>query len=435
LTAFRILLRVLRENSYAMELLHSGLAEALDEKDLRLATELVFGVLRQQLLLDYLLSEHSRLALAKLDAEVLVALRLGAYQVLFLDRVPPRAAIHESVGLVKAAKLKSAAGYVNAVLRRIRRDEVEARLHAAAADPIAELSLRYSHPKWLVERWERRFRRERLIRLLEFNNQTPRVCFRSNAANLSTGQLMRALKQQGVSVKHHHLSGDILELVEGPLHHTSAFRHHEIAIQDAGSQLIPHLLDPQPGDLCLDLCAGAGGKASQIARLKGSATPVVAVDLHWHRLRVAQELHSSQWSNLRWVAADGTQVLPFCRGFDKILLDAPCSGTGSLQRHPEIRWRLQPKVIAELSSLQRALLENAIRHLKPGGTLVYSTCSLEPEENEAVVSGFLASQSEVQQVLPEDSTLQPFFDSQKFLHLFPPESGSDGFFAAVLFRA
>lgn len=430
--AFQILLRILRQDSYAIELLHSDLTGSLKDKDLRLATELVFGVLRQQLLLDHLLSAHSKVGLPKLDVEVRVSLRLGLYQLLFLEQIPVRAAINESVELVKSARLRSAAGYVNAVLRKMTPDAMAGCLKALNSDSLSDLSLRYSHPEWLVRRWERHFGQDRLIELLQHNNQTPKVWFRINSPDLPIDVALRALEQQSISVQPHPLFEEVYEVTDGRLAQTPLFRSHRIAVQDAGSQLIPRLLDLQSSDVCLDLCSGPGGKASQIAQLKQSSTPVFAVDRHRHRLRVARALHSAQWKSLQWVVADATRPLPFNRLFDKILLDAPCSGTGTLQRHPEIRWRLKPELPLEISSLQTALLENAIRSLKPGGTLVYSTCSLENEENEEVVEAVITAHPEIRLVLPGNRQMHRWFDDRKFFRLFPPESRTDGFFAAVL---
>ena len=432
LAAFRILLRVQREESYASELLHSSLTDSLQENDLRLATELVFGTLRQQRLLDHLLAACSAKALTKLDAEVLTALRLGAYQLLFLRRVPGRAAIHESVELVKAARLKSAAGFVNAVLRKVGNGNVE-RIRSALDDTTAAaLSVRFSHPEWLVERWLARFGREKLVRLLEHNNRAPKVYFRINSPDLTSNELSTTLVNQAVRFKTHALSKDVFEVIEGNLYETTLFRDRRIAVQDAGSQLIPHLLDLKACDVCLDLCAGVGGKSSQIARLKDSPSPVIATDLHWHRLQIARRLYSQNWKNLRWVTCDATRSLPFLRLFDKILVDAPCSGTGTLQRHPEIRWRLRAEQIRDFPRLQLALLENSFQHLRPGGTIVYSTCSLEPEENEVVVHSFLNAHPDASLAIPETASTQRLFSAARFVTLFPPETETDGFFAAVI---
>ena len=431
LAAFRILLRVQREESYASELLHSSLTDSLQENDLRLGTELVFGTLRQQRLLDHVLASCSAKALTKLDAEVLAALRLGAYQLLFLHRVPGRAAICESVELVKAARLRSAAGFTNAVLRKVASCDVE-KVRNAFGETAAALSVRFSHPEWLVERWLARFGQEKLVQLLEHSNRVPKVYFRINSPDLSSDQLSTTLASQSIRFKTHALSNDVFEVVEGNLYETTLFRDQRIAVQDAGSQLIPHLLNLKSSDVCLDLCAGVGGKSSQIARLKDGLSSVFATDLHWHRLQVARRLHSQSWKNLRWVACDATRPLPFLHLFDKILVDAPCSGTGTLQRHPEIRWRLRPEQIREFSLLQLALLESAFQHLRSGGTLVYSTCSLEPEENEAVVHSFLNAHADALLATPEGASPQRSFASDNFFTLFPPETGTDGFFAAVI---
>jgi 16S rRNA (cytosine967-C5)-methyltransferase len=296
----------------------------------------------------------------------------------------------------------------------------------------AAISVRFSHPEWLVERWLARFGREKLVRLLEHNNRAPKVYFRINSPDFTSNELSTTLTSQAIRFKTQALSKDVFEVIEGNLYETTLFRDRRIAVQDAGSQLIPHLLDLKACDVCLDLCAGVGGKSSQIARLKDSPSPVLATDLHWHRLQVARRLHSQNWKNLHWVTCDATQALPFLRLFDKILVDAPCSGTGTLQRHPEIRWRLRAEQIREFPPLQTALLETAFQHLRPGGTIVYSTCSLEPEENEAIVHSFLSAHPDASLAIPEAASTQRLFSAARFVTLFPPETETDGFFAAVI---
>jgi 16S rRNA (cytosine967-C5)-methyltransferase len=235
-----------------------------------------------------------------------------------------------------------------------------------------------------------------------------------------------------VRFKTHPLSDDVFEVIEGNLYETALYREHRIAVQDAGSQLIPGLLDLKPADLCLDLCAGVGGKSSQMARMKRSASPIFATDLHPHRLLVARRLHSRSWKNLHCIACDATRPLPFAKQFDKILVDAPCSGTGTLQRHPEIRWRLRPEQLEKFSVLQLLLLNNAFQYLGPRGVIVYSTCSLEPEENELVIESFLSAHTDASLTVPEAPSVQRWFSAAKDLNLFPPEAQTDGFFAAVI---
>jgi 16S rRNA (cytosine967-C5)-methyltransferase len=243
---------------------------------------------------------------------------------------------------------------------------------------------------------------------------------------------MDKLKRAGVEVRFHPLSNDILEVTEGDIHKTEVFREHAIHIQDSGSQLIPSLLAPEPRDCCLDLCAGAGGKSAQIASLQGGHSIVYAADLHWNRLRLGKQMHGKNWPCLQWVAADATQPLPFRILFDRILVDAPCSGTGTLQRRPEIGWHLRETQLTEFQELQITLLDNALTHLKPDGTLVYSTCSLEPEENEQVLERLIHTHPEYFLDLPPEGMLKPLFTGSRYLTLFPPETNTDGFFAAII---
>jgi 16S rRNA (cytosine967-C5)-methyltransferase len=260
--------------------------------------------------------------LDKLDPEVLLALRLGAYQILFLTRIPERAAINESVELVKVVKRRSAAGLTNAVLRRVKRNEFQNALNSLNLDSIPDLSIRYSHPEWLVQRWVARFGRQVSTRLLEHNNQPPRTFFRLNTLQLSGPSMLESLARQGVSVRAHRLSEDIWEVVEGNVYETTLLSEGKIFVQDPASQLIPRLLDPGAEDSCLDLCAAPGSKSSQIARLTHGRARVVATDLSWHRLSTAKQLHGGQWKDLYFLVLDATQPLPFSVQFDKILVDA-----------------------------------------------------------------------------------------------------------------
>jgi 16S rRNA (cytosine967-C5)-methyltransferase len=429
-TSFEILRRIEKDKSFATELLHSKAPTSLSARDYRLATELVLGVLRNQKLLDWYLSRFSKIILEKLDSEVKVALRLGAYQMLMLSRVPPRAALHESVELVSTSRIKSAKGFVNAVLRRIKRDEFQQALQTLSLESIYGLSVRYSHPEWLVQRWVDCFDPNTLIQILEENNRPPRTFFRLNTATLSRSALWKELTSCGIEFSASSLCEDILELKNGDLNQTALMREHKIAIQDAGSQVIPHLLDPEEADVCLDLCAAPGGKTSQLAQMTSGIARIFAVEAHWHRVRIMKSLHGDNWRNLYFTVADGTRPLPFSIAFDKILIDAPCSGTGTLRRHPEIRWKLLPSDLATLSQLQSALLERAAGYLKPGGLVVYSTCSLEPEENEQVIEAFLAKNPQFQLELPSDERFARFFDLHRYFRLLPTDS--DGFFAAML---
>jgi 16S rRNA (cytosine967-C5)-methyltransferase len=344
--AFDVLRRV-EDGGYASDLLVEFCA-ALDSRDAGLASAIVFGCLRYRLQLDFLIGRY---APRRPDPEIRIALRMGVFQLRYLERIPSHAAVSESVELVKRAGKRSAAGLVNAVLRKIDKERIDPS-KLAWPDRATEFSM----PPWLLEKWDRRF-----------------------GVDTATG-----------------IATAFLKPAETHLADTGR-------IQDVGAQSVVPFLDLQPGETFLDLCAAPGNKTAQ-AIAAGADT--IACDVHWHRLRQLRDL------SCRRIVLDGTWPLPFRGTFDKILVDAPCSGTGTLGRNPEIKWRLRPEDLADLHSKQVALLRNALAQLRSGGRLVYSTCSLEDEENCQVIQAFPGPWQIVQ-------------------HL-PGRDPGDGFFIAVL---
>ncbi len=307
---------------------------------------------------------------ARLDLPVALALRIGLYQLRFLERVPARAAVNESVELVKSARKSSAATLVNAVLRRASNEaRVPAATFVAADVPIAErLGILHSHPTWMVERWLARFGEERTIALLEANNRAPRLsCALHEAARRE--EIFGALQRAGLRIEAGKILQTAFAVSGGSPTRTEAFRSGAISIQDEASQAVPLLLDVQAGERVLDLCAAPGGKTPPLVRAAGAGGMVVAADRHAHRLRAMRE----QFKRLglvgaRLVELDAAGALPFGVKFDRIFVDAPCSGTGTLARHPEIRWRLKAEQLAEFHALQTSLLRSALERLAPGGT-------------------------------------------------------------------
>jgi 16S rRNA (cytosine967-C5)-methyltransferase len=447
--AFDVLRRVEAEGAYASDELHAQLTETVKREDAALATEIALGVLRWKRLLDFLLERELKKPVEKLDLEVLLALRLGLYQMRFLERVPARAAVNESVELVKRARKSSAAALVNAVLRRVA---------AHATRPIEEilprdlahaerLGILHSHPTWLVERWLERYGEERTVALLEANNRAPNLACavqergrREDAA--------RSLEAAGLRVEPGRLLRDALIARGGNPASTDVYLAGWISIQDEASQIIPLLLGVEQGQRVLDLCAAPGGKTATLAIAAGPEALVVAADRHEHRLRAMRgQLERVRVHNARPVALDATQPLPFRAKFDRILVDAPCSGTGTLARNPEIRWRLKQEDLADLHGQQTALLRTALEQLAPAARLVYSTCSLEPEENEAVIEEATRGLSGARIVPASESTTriapslapgvsaESLFDERGFFRTFPPDHHADGFFAAIFQRA
>ena len=443
--AFDVLRRVEAESAYAADLLHARL-RGIKHEDAALATELTLGVLRWRRLLDLLLERHVTQPLDDLDLEVLLALRIGLYQLRHLSRIPARAAVNESVELVKWAKKSSAARLVNAVLRRAVEEAGKPAESSVPADlPAAErLAILYSHPTWMVERWLSFFGKARTVALLEANNRphhTTCVVLEEGQAE----QVADALRKAGLRVEPGKLLRSALILRGGNPSRTDAFRRGQVLFQSEASHMVALLVDAQPGQRVLDLCAAPGGKAAVLARAAGSQALVVAADTHLHRLRATREnLERAGATHACLVALDATASLPFSTEFDRILVDAPCSGTGTLAANPEIRWRLRPEDLADFHRRQTQLLVHALDSLAPGGRLVYSTCSLELEENEQVVAEVAGQRRDIRCV-PGAATLAPhlkqglgpegFFESDHCFRTFPPEHDTDGFFAAVFERS
>jgi 16S rRNA (cytosine967-C5)-methyltransferase len=465
--AFDVLLRVETAGAYSDELLHEQLKQNISSADAALATELTLGSLRRQRTLDWLIARllpsskdytprspasagrtpRTSDPLARLDAEVLIALRLGLYQLRFLERVPARAAVSESVELVKAARKRSAAGMVNAVLRRAAEEAargftVDALVpgHLPDAERMGNL---HSHPTWLVERWLARFGPERTVALLEADNRAPRIA----AAALDQprrGDVIRSLEKAGLEVRPGRLLRDAISISGGSPSHTEAFERGEIILLDEGSQAVASLLGVEAGDSVLDLCAAPGGKTALLATAAGPGAKIVACDLHVRRLRtLAALMKRIRVANVRGVVLDGTEPLPFAQKFRRILVDAPCSGTGTLARHPEIRWRVKASDFSELHVKQVQLLRNALPMLEPGGRLVYSTCSMEAEENEEVVKEVLTESvgfrlrdagTVIAPALANGISADTVTGADGTMRTSPATTQTDGFYAAVIGR-
>lgn len=444
--AFETLRLVQSENAYATDVLHAALRGDIGAADAALATELTLGVLRWQGLLDFLLERLLNKPLDRLDLAVALALRMGLYQLRFLRRIPPRAAVNESVEMVKRARKASAAALVNAVLRKAAAESATPAdaFIPLALPPATRLSLLYSHPQWIVDRWLARFGESRTGALLDANNRTPMLSIAPRDPR-QTEEIAGELAGDGLRTERPVLVKSAWAVKGGSVTRTSAFREGRISIQDEASQTIPLLLDVHSGNSVLDLCAAPGGKTAALARAAGHGARIVAADLHRRRLRdMGAQFERAGVRNVLLAQLDATQTLPFAMQFDRVLVDAPCSGTGTLARHPEIRWRLQPRQIDELHGLQVAILRKAAESLITGGRLVYSTCSLEREENEEVAAEVLERDTSLRRISATETAdiLQPhlvsgiqaagLFDDFGYFHTVPGQQQTDGFFAAIL---
>jgi 16S rRNA (cytosine967-C5)-methyltransferase len=434
--AFDILMRVAEHGAYASELLHSEKFGKLSTADHGLATQLTMGVLRWQSSLDDSLAAVSSQKLDRLDPEVLIALRIGLFQLRFLERVPARAAIFESVELAKRARKRSAASFVNALLRKVAIGPIAPGSYED--DDAVALAAATAHPVWLVQRWVTRYGWERSQAICRYDQKISATSIYLHPRDLSARDVEVELTRSGVTLEAGALMTGARRVAAGDVTKTAAFTGGRVAIQDEASQLVAMLVGT--GKKILDCCAAPGGKARLIADRNPEAQ-LVAMDIHSHRTALLRRLVTRK--NISVVAADARR-LPFGARFDRILVDVPCSGTGTLAHNPEIKWRLKQEDIDDLASRQTSILKAALAQLEPGGRVVYSTCSLEPEENEAVVEQALTNRTQVRLVSCHEELERlryagelawPDIDSLvsgKFLRTIPGVHPCDGFFAAIL---
>ncbi|MGH9532295.1 MAG: transcription antitermination factor NusB [Terriglobales bacterium] len=434
--AFDVLLRVEQQDAFASDLLHSSRLDTISAADRALATELTLGVLRWRSHLDHAIARASSQPLARLDAEVLTALRLGVFQVAFLDRVPARAAVNESVELVKRAGRVFSAPFVNAVLRKLVASPETLRPPNLPESPGAlSLAAVFAHPLWLVERWVQEFGAAATQRICEYDQRVPETTLRRAAAGVE-----EELRSEGVELALGRIMAGARRMTSGNVTATRAFAEGRVQVQDEASQLVVALVGR--GSRILDCCAAPGGKTAALAAANPQAQ-VVAVELHPHRARTL--LRRAPASNVHVIAADAT-ALPLAQEFDRVLADVPCSGTGTLARHPEIKWRLKSEDVEDLHRRQVAILNAALERVARGGRLIYSTCSLEKEENQTVVEEAVSIRTDIRVVdcaaelgrLRNDGSLVwedlRSLTAGPFLRTLPGLHPCEGFFAAILER-
>ena len=432
LAAFEILRRVEQDNAFASVLLATQV-EDLQPNDRALCHELVMGVLRQELWLDRLIAHYAARDPERLDLEVRIALRLGLYQLRFLSKIPASAAVNESVNLVRRARLRSAEPFVNAVLRRATR-ELSYDPAAEIAEPVERLAVETSHPLWLIKRWVNTWGFDHTTAFARANNEASPTAFRIVNESVNQTEVFAAFQSAGVELRPSTITPGAWRITGAAGVPQKLAREGRIYVQDEASQLVAHVVGAKPGDCVLDVCAAPGSKTTHIADLQHNVLFVVAGDLHHHRLRAVVETATEhRLANIQCVALDARQTLPFCEAsFDRVLVDAPCTGTGTLRRNPEIRKRITPADIEDLADRQNRILQQSARMVKPGGRLIYSTCSIEPEENEHIINGFTEQTAGfVQLTLPVNSSLTTNSGAAR---LWPHRDGSDGFFIVAFQR-
>jgi 16S rRNA (cytosine967-C5)-methyltransferase len=400
----------------------------LDARDRRWSQELLWGMLRRRSWLDAVIDLRVRGGFARLDPDLQDLLRLGTYQLLFMGSVPAYAAIAQTVELAKRRHGIGASKLVNAVLRRIDRERDSA-APDIPVDPIEQLALEFSHPRWIVARWVARWGAAETRRLLEVNNRESRVIVRP--IGIVREQLEAMLESGGVSIEDVPLVSDSIAITGGvSLTELGAFRQGLFYVQDPAQTLVTTYASVSPGSTALDVCAAPGGKSIELSRVAGR---VIAADRSESRVRrMMRNFDRLDIDSILPVVADArhSALVPA----DAVLVDAPCTGTGTFRRHPDARWRLKVSDLAVMGALQRAIIDEAASLVKPGGLLIYSTCSLEPEENDSLVEKFLAEHPDFRLEPPAAGVVPDDVLDAGRLRVLPQRHGTDGAFAARLRR-
>jgi 16S rRNA (cytosine967-C5)-methyltransferase len=423
--ALEALMKIEQGGAYSNLLLNQLLKQqpTLDPRDRNLITEIVYGTIQHQRLVDFHLQPFLKQNLDQLEHWVKQLLRLSVYQILFLDRVPERAVVHESVEISKILGHRGITGMVNGVLRNFLRSP-QASVEQIK-EPIERLAVRTSHPTWLVRRWVDQFGIETASNICEENNRPPKITIRVNRLKGNRENVIELLAQQGFEVEETSYAKDGLRIISGgSVAQTDLFKEGFFTIQDESSMLIAPLLDPQPGMKVLDACAAPGGKTTHLAEYMGNEGRIIAVDLHPHKEKLVQgNVKRLGTSIIQTVVSDARKLQDQLEpDFDRILLDAPCSGFGVIRRKPDLKWKKEEADIERIAKIQYELLSQVSSLLKKEGQLVYSTCTLDQEENQRVVDHFLAEHRHFSVV--EGSSKQ----------ILPHDFGSDGFFMTKLER-
>jgi len=439
-TAVQILNRIDEKGAFAEPLLDDALSRdrSSPDHDRKLLTQLVYGTLRMRGRLDWIIGRLYRGDEKHMDAALLNILRIGLYQIFFTDRIPDFAVVDEAVEIAKKMHPRGA-GLVNAVLRTALREKPYIAYPDPGKDPAHHVSIVHSHPRWLAEKWMGTLGIDETIALCGADNETPPLTIRVNRLKTTRDQLGKELIDEGYKVQSTAFSPDGLNIqIPGPVRGLRHFREGYFQIQDEASQMVACLLDPMPGERIMDVCSGAGVKTTHLAEIMGNRGRIVALDIHEGKLKALKGLAGRLGATIiETLGGDAgvDQGDDFREAFDRVLVDAPCSGLGTLRRNPEIKWRLTPKDMKTFPPLQKKILGRSALYLRRGGILVYSTCTIAEEENEKVVHAFLAENKDFKPIRPPAFVDERLIDDQGFFRTLPHRHGTDGFFGAVLMKS
>jgi 16S rRNA (cytosine967-C5)-methyltransferase len=440
LMAVDILNRIDEKGAFAEPLLDAFLSRnnMSNIHDRRLLTEIVYGTLRMRGRLDWTILQLYRGNFLLMEAGIKNILRTAMYQMFFTDRIPEFAIVDEAVEITKK-QYPARSGLVNAILRNTIRKKNEISFPEIGKDPALHTSVLYSHPLWLVERWIKRFGIDDTIAMCKANNNVPPYALRVNRLKTTRNRVAEDLLPDASDVRTTLYSPDGL-IISHPavsIRETASYKSGHIQVQDEASQLIACLVDPKPGDTILDVCAGTGGKTTHLAEIMKNRGRIVAIDINDGKresLRLSAARQGITIIDARWGDATRDMGNEFHEAFDRVLIDAPCSGLGTLRRNPEIKWRLHEKTLEEFASLQKRMLDRSALYVKKGGVIVYSTCTITQEENEENIEYFLGRRRDFHQIRPPDTIISSIIDERKYFKTYPHRHGMDGFFGAVLVK-
>lgn len=435
--AIKILNEVHEEGAYANVALARHLRKAdLSDQDRRFVTELVYGAVKAGDTLDWILRRYVNRPLKKISPMVREILRLGLYQIFYLDKVPASAACNTAVELTKKYSHAGTVKFVNAVLRTAVREPEKAKFPEGKGKATEGLALRSQHPYWLVKRWVKQFGFEEAEKLCDFDNGQPVLSVRTNTLKTGRTELMQALEQAGAEVQESQWTPEgVLVTEHGALDKLAPLQDGLCQVQDESSMLVAHVVNPQPGELIIDCCSAPGGKTTHMAALMHNEGRIVAGDIYEHKLeRIEENAQRLGIDIIEPTLLDAREVGEEYEDMaDRVLVDAPCSGLGVLRRKPDARWNKSAEEIAALPPLQGEILDSAAKALKAGGVLVYSTCTIDRSENDAVVEAFLARHPEF--TLEQTGDFLPVKREEQMVQLYPQRDGTDGFFIARMRKA
>ena len=438
--ALDALLEVEKMNGYSNKVLNRMLGDAgLEAAERRLTTRLLYGVLENKNLLDHIIRQYINFRINKLDPAIRNILRMGIYQIVFMENIPDSAAVNEGVKLAKLYK-KRYSGFVNGVLRTFLRKNKSYTLPDKEKDLLNHLTVVYSHPDWIVKRWLKRYGAEFTEDLLKSNNEIPDLIGRVNVMKTTRDAVLKSLEFDGFLVEPADLPDAFKVKTEnaGSLAESDVFKSGAVTIQDIAAQAVGYIAGPKPGQFVIDMCAAPGGKSTHLASIMNDEGTVLSWDIYDHKIQKINE--NAQRMNLKSIQANLKDALEIDESLiekaDIVLLDAPCSGLGIIRRKPEIKFNKMEDDIFELAEIQSEMLDMAAKYIKPGGHLVYSTCTIEPEENEEQIKSFIKRHPDFKveniklDILPELWT----HETEGYMTLYPNIHGTDGFFICKLVK-